>query len=469
VPPCRFNDATVGAPPDAIDPAATTVPGGSHHPPRKAGTLRTGRWSPSADPAGESESAHGPEQDERPRLAWTAVAASVALLIAATVLLVGFTSSTDLDVPLLIVAVPGLVAIAVVGGLIASRAGNAVGWTLLAIAGFTSLGLAGSAYLDAALQKDFPLTDWAYWLGQWSFLGSLPLPIAVFYLFPTGTVTSPRWRWIWRAYLAAVAAVTVSFALLPQESVINGVFVRNPIHADAIEAPVGAVAAIAGVWLLASAFLSLASIIVRYRGAEGEERQQIRWLAAIGAIAFAGMVVGIVLGARFENTPSVWEPVANIVQVLTVGVLAFGIPAACAIAIFKYHLYDLNVVVRKTVVVTATAIALTGLYLVIALAVPLLVRGVGRGFDLFPLIAAAVVALAFDPLRRRARRLADRLVYGDRASPYEVLTGFGEHLGESYSLEDVLPRMAAVLARGTGASTVRVWLRVGTSLRPEAA
>jgi signal transduction histidine kinase len=402
-------------------------------------------------------------------LAWSAVGATVALLIGATVLLVGYTSSTDLDVGLLIAVVPGLVAISVVGGLIASRRGNAVGWTLLAVAGFMALGVAGSAYLDAAIQNDFPLVDWAYWLAQWSFLGSLPLPIAVFFLFPTGTVTSPRWRWIWRTYLIAVAAITVSFALLPQESETDGVVVRNPIHADAIQTPIGVLAGIAGAWLLACAFLSLASIVVRYRGAEGEERQQIRWLAAVGAIAFAGMVLQTVLGISFENTHSIGATVANAVQVITVGVLSFGIPAACAVAIFKYHLYDLNVVVRKTVVVTAMAIALTGVYLLVALAVPVLIRGVGGGFDLFPLIGAAVVALAFDPIRRRARRLADRFVYGDRASPYEVLTGFGEHLGESYSLEDVLPRMAAVLAKGTGASTVRIWLRVGTSLRPEAA
>ena len=84
-------------------------------------------------------------------------------------------------------------------------------------------------------------------------------------------------------------------------------------------------------------------------------------------------------------------------------------------------------------------------------------------------VAGLVVALAFGPVRRFARRLADRMVYGARATPYEVLTAFGDRVGEGYSVEDVLPRMVALLAEGTGATVARVWLRVGDDLRPVAA
>src|SRR5207248_8234049 len=83
-------------------------------------------------------------------------------------------------------------------------------------------------------------------------------------------------------------------------------------------------------------------------------------------------------------------------------------------------------------------------------------------------LAAAVIAIAFNPVRQRARRLANRLVYGDRASPYEVLSEFSGRMAETYSVEDVLPRMATLLGEGTGATEARVWLRVGSELRPSA-
>jgi signal transduction histidine kinase len=80
-------------------------------------------------------------------------------------------------------------------------------------------------------------------------------------------------------------------------------------------------------------------------------------------------------------------------------------------------------------------------------------------------LAAGIVAIAIQPLRARARRVADRVVYGKRATPYEVLAEFGERVGETYSADDVLPRMARILAEGVGASQARVWLQIGDELR----
>jgi signal transduction histidine kinase len=136
----------------------------------------------------------------------------------------------------------------------------------------------------------------------------------------------------------------------------------------------------------------------------------------------------------------------------------FGIPAACGIAILKYHLYDLDVVVRKTVVFTLVAATLTALYLaVLALAT---VGNVSR-----VLVGIVLLAVTFRPVRRAARSVADRLVYGRRASAYEVLTEFSGRVGETYATEDVLPRMAQILGKGAGASSARVLLRVGGDLR----
>ena len=91
-----------------------------------------------------------------------------------------------------------------------------------------------------------------------------------------------------------------------------------------------------------------------------------------------------------------------------------------------------------------------------------------RGEPILSAAAAAIIAIAFQPLRTRAQRFADRLVYGERAAPYEVLSEFSERLGNTYANDQLLPRMAAALAGGTGAVRADVWVRIGDQLVPEA-
>src|SRR5204862_1884710 len=126
---------------------------------------------------------------------------------------------------------------------------------------------------------------------------------------------------------------------------------------------------------------------------------------------------------------------------------ALGIPLAAGIAILKYRLYDLDVVVKKTVVFALVAAFITILYVLVVVAVPTLIVGAGSrsGFSPLALITTVVVAVLFQPVRNRARRLADRIVYGRRATPYEVLSEFSERLADAYSTDDVLPRMAELV------------------------
>jgi signal transduction histidine kinase len=151
--------------------------------------------------------------------------------------------------------------------------------------------------------------------------------------------------------------------------------------------------------------------------------------------------------------------------------LGLGIPVASGFAILKYRLYDLDIVVKKTVVFGLLAAFITAIYVLVAIGIPTLVVGAGAdvGFNLIQFAAIAAVAMLINPLRNRARQLADRLVYGKRATPYEVLSEFSDRMGETYSTDDVLPRMAQLVASGTGATSVEVWLRVGGELRLEAA
>ena len=145
-------------------------------------------------------------------------------------------------------------------------------------------------------------------------------------------------------------------------------------------------------------------------------------------------------------------------------------PDRIGIAILKYHLYDIDVVIRKTVVFAVLAGFIALMYVALAAATGVVVGNRSKNVGVVAAaVAAAIVALAFQPLSRWARRVADRVVYGSRATPYEVLAQFGEQLGGTYAAEDVLARIAHVLGDGVGADVARVWLLVGDQLRVVAA
>jgi signal transduction histidine kinase len=139
---------------------------------------------------------------------------------------------------------------------------------------------------------------------------------------------------------------------------------------------------------------------------------------------------------------------------------------AVGIAVLKYRLYDIDVVISKAVLYGSLAVFITAVYAGLVVGVGTLAGG--RDRPLLAAVAAAVVALAFQPVRQWAGRLANRVVYGRRASPYQVLSDFARRIGGTYASEDVLPQMAQTVAKGTGAERVVVWLRVDDELRPEA-
>ena len=359
-------------------------------------------------------------------------------------------------------AVIGMLAFAGIGALIASRTGNPIGWIFLAIAALFSATFLAVSYSEYAVPHRAPLASVTAWLAQWLFIGTLALPIAVFFLYPTGTPASGRWRWVWRVYAVALAVNAAGWAVLPFETRIGGVTVTNPVGLEAIGAVIGMILVAAGFTLVASVFLSFASLIARFRRSGDDERQQIRWLAVVAVIAAVAFALAMGAGAIGDQTSSRGlEFFSNVMAVIVVVAVALGIPIAAGIAILRYRLYDLDIVVKKTVVFTIVAGTLIVLYLaVLALAT---LGNVSR-----IVVGVVLLAVTFNPVRRTARTIADRIVYGDRATPYEVLTSFSGRVGETYSANDVLPRMARVLAEGVGAQRATVWLRVGGEVRPEA-
>jgi signal transduction histidine kinase len=206
--------------------------------------------------------------------------------------------------------------------------------------------------------------------------------------------------------------------------------------------------------LPAALLVSVAAVVVRFARSVGEERLQLKWFAAAAVLVVATLIATIV-----TNSNSVVASVLSDVAFVCLF-------AAIAIAVLKYRLYDIDIVISKAVLYGSLAVFITAVYAGVVAGVGTLAGN--RHNPLLPALAAAVVAVAFQPVRQWAGRLANRVVYGRRASPYQVLSQFAQRIGGTYASEDVLPQMAQIVAAGTGADHVVVWLRVGGELRPEA-
>ena len=354
--------------------------------------------------------------------------------------------STALDV-----AVNALVP--VIGIVLATRApSNVIGWLFLSAGLFLGLGSFAQEYAIRALLAEPGSLPFAYffaWLSNW--VGAVPtgaLPF-LFLLFPDGKPVSARWRWaLWGAGGTLVIFVVSSMALGAQ--VWSEPFQREIFRVSGEGHAVATVAfTIAVVLMLEWIFAGLASLVIRFRRSVGEERLQLKWFVTAAAVVAVCFSFSTIISDRWG-----W--------LSTLALLFLYI--SIAIAVLKYRLYDIDVVIGKTVVFTVLAGFITLVYVGIVVGVGTLV-GSERS-PLLSALAAAVVAVAFQPVRERARRLANRVVYGRRATPYEVLAGFVERAGETYSTDDVLPRLVQVLAEGIGAQRARVWLATGSEFRP---
>jgi signal transduction histidine kinase len=327
-----------------------------------------------------------------------------------------------------------------------------------------SFGSFAGYYATLALVRHpgaLPLGVAAAWVDRWALTGCLTPIILVFLLFPTGDTPNRRWRWLLWTTLALIGLQLVGLAVTPGRMTgafadLRAIHVTNPVGLPVPRPTMDAATVAIGIALFACGLASLLALIVRYRRAASEERQQIRWLAYVGVAAVVTIVLGFIVPGDDGDGP--WVIVNNMLFLASFVLLVLGIPIACGIAILRYRLYDLDVVVRKSIVFTALAVFIAVVYVAIVGGIGALVGS--RSDTTLSFVAAAALALLFQPARERARRLADRIVYGERATPYEVLSEFSERMGETFATEDILPRMAAIVGRGTGARSAAILLDV---------
>jgi len=347
---------------------------------------------------------------------------------------------------------------------IGAQARNGVVWTLAWAAFFAALSIAGPAAFsltapasllglpfDAVMDlspSDLPVGPaialnpvlWA-WIPAFFLVLTLGL-----LLFPDGRPPSPRWRWVgWLSVVVIALTVLGSVWLYRPSS-------TTPYSADA-EGLDDVALALLGVLAVVA---SVAAIVVRYRRSSGVTRHQIRWIAWGGAFLAATMFLLLIVNGATTVTSDL--PAWLLLAAEAMLILSF------AVAITKYRLYDIDVVISKTVTYGALAIFITAVYVGIVVGVGTLVGGGDEPNLVLAIGATALVALLFEPMRSRLQRWANRLVYGERATPYEVLARFSQRAVAAEGDDEMLQRIPRLIVDGTGATRATLWTADGAQL-----
>jgi signal transduction histidine kinase len=340
-----------------------------------------------------------------------------------------------------------------VGALIASRRPrHPIGWIMLAIGLVSALeGLLG----ESARQLYAPNPEFGaalFFISNALSRAVLLLYGILLLLFPDGRLPSTRWRPV---VVVGVVAMTASCALdvITQGPLADYAMVTPPQNPFGIPLP-DVAERILGLSFFIGLFgfllLSIVSVVLRFRRAGPELRLQLKWFALAGSV-----LVATFIGSNVITPVGSWPPPqAGAAELIAAGAMVVAI----AIAILRHRLFDIDLVISRTVAYGALAGVIAGFYVAVVAGVGSLLASGSESRLFLAIVATAFVAVAFQPLRARLERLANRLVYGVRAVPYEVLADFTSRLdGRENSLQ-LLPVMAKMLAQGTGSDAATVWL-----------
>lgn len=332
-------------------------------------------------------------------------------------------------------AIAGLggLATACVGALlIVRRPANPIGPVLVAIALTSTIAGLGRAYARYGLTQTPHLAGWTFaaWASDAAATPLVGLMAGVLpQLFPTGRTLGGRWRWPLRAAIAFIVLSGVGNSLYPQ-ALESAPGVPNPYAWSAAKDLLGVVIALCaplGLFALAG---SIASVVVRWRRGTAEEKQQLRWMLA----AVIWLPIPLLL---HDTQPGLSGALLSVTFA--------AISAFIGVAILRYRLYDLDLVISRALGYAVVSAVVAAVYLGIVGLATLGVDGrVGLGWQ----VGASVVAAAvFQPLRTRVQRIVDQVFYGERSRPYDTVSGLARRLEAVPEPENVLPTIVATIAR----------------------
>ena len=338
-----------------------------------------------------------------------------------------------------------------VGAIIASRRpGNAVGWI------FCAVGLCGGAevftveygiYALVTNSDSLPAGVMATWIGTWVWLPSVTLTITfLLLLFPHGQLLSPRWWPV--AWLATTVTMvgTALLAIVPWDLLDPGVPAQNPVGVEGLR-DLG-IAPPIPIFLVGipTMLLSVASLVLRFRRSQGEERQQLKWFVYAGVLVVGALLVPLLVpGAA-----------SSLLQLLVMP----SLPVAAGIAILRYRLYDIDLIVNRTIVYGALTAALVAVYVGSVVSLQFIFRLLtGQESQLAVVASTLAIAALFGPLRRRVQSFIDRRFYRGKYDAQKTLQDFGARLRDEVDLDTLRGDLVAVVEETLKPEHVSFWLR----------
>ena len=278
-------------------------------------------------------------------------------------------------------------------------------------------------------------------------------------LFPDGKLPGPRWRWVAWTSAISISVGTLAIILAPGPLDDTGYpDTVNPMGIEALQPlldPLRIIILIVPMMMVASA----ASLVIRYRRSHGLERQQLKWLAAAAAVVAVTYLivepVSVVVDPGRNDAPE-WLLIAQEIALLTFAL----IPAAIGAAILRYRLYEIDVIIRRTLVYAVLVATLAVVYLGGISAIGWLLRDVaGQSSALAVTVSTLAVAAAFQPLRRRIQHAVDRRFYRRGYDAQAAVAGFNSRLREQVDLDAIAADLVATTESTVSPRTVSVWLR----------
>jgi MFS family permease len=388
-----------------------------------------------------------------------AVIWAASLLSLAIAVLTNATGGTD--AASILAATLAVISSVTVGAVLVTRLpNNLIGWVLL-LSGFLlalSLGLGGLATYGLDLHPgSVPGAIWIAWLSGLTWMPfSVGLAFYLPLLFPSGHLPSARWRPVAFLGIIAVACSTVRNALSPFAPGTFPPVDRNPL---AIGGALGGVISLLGAAsnLIGVVALPLvaASLVIRSRRASGVERQQLKWLASVVAIVGPALVLAIVFG---QDANGVGTLIGNVAWLIVLA--GFGLaPIAIGLAVLRYRLYEIDRVIRRTIVYGILASFLAAAYGGSVVALSEALNGLTSSNSLAIAGSTLLVAGLFNPIRTRISASVDRQFYRSRYDAERELDAFGARLRGAAELDGLSDEIAATVLRTLQPTSARIWLR----------
>jgi hypothetical protein len=337
----------------------------------------------------------------------------------------------------------------VIGSIVASKQRhNLIGWLFVATGLLMVVNFAGMHYAGATLGGSWeaPGGSIAAWLGFWAWVPAFGLFPAFFVLFPTGRPPSPRWRWlVWAVAAAEVAVVVGALHVSPD---LGLQLLQTSTFSDVASG--GLLEFVANGLLPLLTLAAVVSLIVRFRRATAAEHQQIKWFAyGAGLMGFALVVPAF---TPYEDPISVWW-----VGLLTM-LATLSLPTAAGIAILKYRLYDIDLIINCTLVYGVLTAALALVYLAIVVVLQGLVPG-AQSSDIAVAGSTLAVAALFRPARARIQSFIDRRFYRRKYDAAKTLAAFTARLRDEIDLQTLNAELLSVIYDTMQPTHASLWLR----------